>query len=209
MKKTVFLISLLFLACLVKPASSKGFVEYGIASWYGSKWHGKRTASGEIYNMYAYTAAHRTLPFNTYVLVTNLSNGKSVVVRINDRGPFKRGRIIDLSYAAAKKIGIISSGTAKVRLEIYKLPDGMKDIPIPMYYSVQVGAFQSLANARVWKGKIRGLVWWRIGLPLFIRKEGDLYKVLVGRFKREDEARKWERFFLKRKINAFIVATYK
>ena len=94
----------------------------GIASWYGSEFHGRRTASGEIYNMYDYTAAHKTLPLGTYVKVINLENGKSVIVRINDRGPFKKGRIIDLSYAAAKKIGIIEKGTARVRLEIISKP---------------------------------------------------------------------------------------
>ena len=94
----------------------------GIASWYGPGFHGRRTASGEIYNMYAYTAAHKTLPLGTYVRVINLENGKSVVVRINDRGPFKKGRIIDLSYAAAKKIGMIEKGTARVRLEILSKP---------------------------------------------------------------------------------------
>jgi len=199
----------IFLFFFVTPVLSKGFVEYGIASWYGSEWHGKRTASGEIYDMYDYTAAHRTLPFDTQVTVTNLSNGKKVVVRINDRGPFKKGRIIDLSYAAARKIGLLSSGTARVKIELYKLPSGMEKLPEPEYYSVQVGAFQSLKNARVWKGKIRGLIWWNITLPLFIREEGELYKVLVGRFKTEDEAKKWENFFSRRKVSAFVVAIYK
>ena len=90
----------------------------GIASYYGREFHGKRTASGEIYNMRKYTAAHRTLPFGSIVRVTNLSNGRSVKVRINDRGPFVKGRIIDLSYGAARKLGIIESGTAKVRIDV-------------------------------------------------------------------------------------------
>lgn len=190
-------------------AYSKNFVQYGLASWYGSEWHGRRTASGEIYNMHAYTAAHRTLPFGVEVLVTNLSNGKKVVVRINDRGPFKEGRIIDLSYAAAKRIDILTSGVTKVKLELYNLPSGMDAIPNPEYYAVQVGAFRDLGNARVWKGKIRGLMWWRIDVPLFIRREGDLYKVLVGRFKEEGDAEKWKKFFTKRKVSAFVVAIYK
>ncbi len=95
-------------------------VQYGYASYYGPKFHGRRTASGEIFNMYAYTAAHRYLPFGTIVRVTNLENGKSVIVRINDRGPFKAGRIIDLSYAAAKKIGMIKKGVVKVKIEVLK-----------------------------------------------------------------------------------------
>lgn len=90
----------------------------GVASYYGSDFHGKKTASGEQFDMYDLTAAHRTLPFNTLVKVTNLENNKSVVVRINDRGPFKKGRIVDLSLGAAKKINLIETGTAEVKLEI-------------------------------------------------------------------------------------------
>lgn len=90
----------------------------GTASYYGRKFNGKKTANGERFNMYALTAAHKTLPFNTKVKVLNLENNKSVVVRINDRGPYKKGRIIDLSFAAAKKIDMIKSGTARVHLTI-------------------------------------------------------------------------------------------
>jgi len=93
-----------------------GYTQVGIASWYGPNFHGKKTATGEIYNMYDYTAAHKTLPLNTYVKVINLENGKSIVVRINDRGPFVKNRILDLSYAAAKKLGIVKKGTAKVKI---------------------------------------------------------------------------------------------
>lgn len=95
---------------------SQGFTEIGMASWYGKKFHGKRTSSGEPYNMYAMTAAHRSLPIPTYVKVTNLRNKKSVIVKVNDRGPFKDDRIIDLSYAAAHKIGVYQNGTAKVHI---------------------------------------------------------------------------------------------
>lgn len=92
----------------------------GLASWYGPGFHGRRTASGEVFDMYDYTAAHSFLPFNTKVRVTNLSNHRSVVVRINDRGPHTKHRIIDLSYQAAKKIGLLEMGTARVRIEIVK-----------------------------------------------------------------------------------------
>jgi len=92
--------------------------EYGIASWYGRKFHGRSTASGERFDMYEYTAAHRTLPFGTYVRVTNLRNGRHAVVRINDRGPFVRGRKIDLSYVAAKDIGMLETGLEEVRIEV-------------------------------------------------------------------------------------------
>ena len=90
----------------------------GVASYYSSDFHGKKTANGERFDMHDLTAAHRTLPFNTLVKVTNLENNKSVVVRINDRGPFKKGRIVDLSLGAAKKINLIETGTAEVKLEI-------------------------------------------------------------------------------------------
>lgn len=96
----------------------KGFSETGVASWYGKKFHGRKTASGERYNQNKMTAAHKTLPFGTNVRVKNIENGKSVVVRINDRGPFKKGRIIDVSRAAAKKLGMINSGTAKVNIKV-------------------------------------------------------------------------------------------
>lgn len=96
--------------------SSSGFVERGIASWYGTKFHGKRTSSGEPYNMYTMTAAHKTLPIPCYVEVTNLRSGQKIVVRVNDRGPFHDGRIIDLSYVAALKLGITKTGTGDVEI---------------------------------------------------------------------------------------------
>ncbi len=101
-----------------KPAGKKTLI--GIASYYGPGFHGKKTANGERFNMYELTAAHKTLPFNTRVRVTNLNNKKSVIVRINDRGPYKKGRIIDLSKGAAKKIDLLQTGTAKVKVEILK-----------------------------------------------------------------------------------------
>jgi rare lipoprotein A len=97
-------------------ASARGHVEKGLASWYGKKFHGRRTSSGERYNMYAMTAAHKSLPLPTYAEVTNLDNGRSVVVKVNDRGPFHRGRVIDLSYAAARKLGVVRRGTAMVEV---------------------------------------------------------------------------------------------
>ncbi len=100
----------------VMESVQQGYTQEGIASWYGPNFHGKRTADGEIYNMYAHTAAHKTLPFNTIVKVINLNNGRSTVVRINDRGPFVKNRIIDLSYAAARDIGMIGTGTAPVKI---------------------------------------------------------------------------------------------
>ena len=106
------------LAFLAPPA----YYQVGIASWYGPGFHGKATASGEPYDMYAFTAAHKTLPFGTVVRVVDLDTGRSVVVRINDRGPFVPGRIIDLSYAAAEALGILDRGTARVGLVVLRRP---------------------------------------------------------------------------------------
>lgn len=96
--------------------SSEGYVKEGTASWYGRKFHGRKTSNGETYNMYGKTAAHKTLPMNTYVLVKNLENDREMVLRINDRGPFVKGRIIDLSLRAAQELGVVKNGTAKVKL---------------------------------------------------------------------------------------------
>ncbi len=110
------------LACAGAPARRGGWVQEGLASWYGPRFQGKRTASGERFDMHKLTAAHRTLPFGTRVRVTHLRTGRSVVVRINDRGPWKRGRIIDLSYAAARAIGLLRDGVAPVRIEVVQWP---------------------------------------------------------------------------------------
>jgi rare lipoprotein A len=138
--------------------SSDSFVQRGIASWYGTKFHGRLTSSGEVYNMHAMTAAHKTLPIPVYVNVKNLDNGRSMVVRVNDRGPFVTGRIIDLSYAAAKKLGVDGPGTANVEISTVgprqALPTSVvRSIPlskdlqpdIPLF--VQMGSFSSHINA--------------------------------------------------------------
>lgn len=114
---------LLALLIIISLVHYSRYDQVGIASWYGPGFHGKRTASGEIYDMYAMTAAHKTLPFGTIVKVVDLDTGRWVVVRINDRGPFVPGRIIDLSYAAAQKLGILEKGIARVGLKILKWPD--------------------------------------------------------------------------------------
>jgi rare lipoprotein A len=121
-----------------------GGVQTGVASWYGEEFHGRRTSNREVYDMNDLTAAHNTLPFGSMVMVTNLDNGKSVVVRINDRGPFVKNRVIDLSYAAARAIDMIGTGTAPVRIEV------MSDVSPPMAtlrFYVQLGSFIQLQNA--------------------------------------------------------------
>ena len=120
-------------------APTPGTVEHGIASWYGYPYHGRRSASGEIYDMEKLTAAHRTLPFGCWVEVTNLSNGRQVRVRITDRGPFVEGRIIDLSFAAAQELDMVNQGVARVSVEIIEY--------VTEVYHVQVGAFGLETNA--------------------------------------------------------------
>jgi rare lipoprotein A len=132
--------------------SADGFVERGVASWYGPTFHGESTSIGESYDMYGMTAAHKTLPLPAYARVTNLSNGKSVVVRINDRGPFAKNRIIDLSYTAAAKLDMLRDGTALVEVRTLR-PGGddnlrRSDETPPQTLYVQAGAFADEANAK-------------------------------------------------------------
>lgn len=137
-------------------ASADGYRERGVASWYGSKFHGRNTSSGEVYDMYQASAAHRSLPLPSYARVTNLANGRSLIVRINDRGPFVDNRLIDLSYGAANELDMIDAGTAFVEVQVVT-PDDWQAVPaaeidvetrdIPGSLYVQVGAFSELANA--------------------------------------------------------------
>lgn len=129
--------------------SAEGYSEEGLASWYGKDFHGKQTASGERYDMYAMTAAHKVLPFGTKVKVTSLENGNSVVVRINDRGPFVGNRIIDLSQSGAEQLDMVGPGTARVRIETVGSVAGLEDGVLKGKFYVQVGAFSKEANATV------------------------------------------------------------
>jgi rare lipoprotein A len=156
----------------------------GIASWYGHPYHGRHTSSGEVYNMHELTAAHRTLPFQTRVKVVNLENGREVIVRINDRGPFVEGRIIDLSFAAAQAIGMPS--TALVRLEVLgsALPGG----PGPQgYFGVQIGSFRDRRNAEMLaksvERKFNPVSMQRVEQP-----NGVFYRLIVGREPTEFDA---------------------
>ncbi|MGB9721023.1 MAG: septal ring lytic transglycosylase RlpA family protein [bacterium] len=112
----LFLIS----CCCITGGAQTHIIDYGLASYYGDEFHGKKTASGEIYNKWDYTCAHKTLNFGTRLKVTNIENKKSVIVRVNDRGPFAKNRIIDLSYAAAKEIDLITKGVIRVKIEVIK-----------------------------------------------------------------------------------------
>lgn len=128
-------------------STAEGYLERGVASWYGPGFHEARTSNGEPYDMYAMTAAHKTLPLPSYVQVTNLSNGRTVTLRVNDRGPFKDGRIIDLSYTAASKLGVLKAGTAFVEVRALIPGDTESEAPPPSALFVQAGAFSSRANA--------------------------------------------------------------
>ena len=197
------------------PLTTPGrFKERGIASWYGKKFHGKRTASGEIYDMYGMTAAHPTLPVPSYARVTNLSNKKSVVVRVNDRGPFLRERIIDLSYVAAYKLGIVDNGSAEVVVEVESLVADNNILPIEITDSVvitplkptppmsvlsepaaianvylQLGAFRSQQSAESFLGRMN--IEFEGGgkrVELY-QKDDDMVRVHIGPYSTQDEAR--------------------
>jgi rare lipoprotein A len=148
----------------------------GIASWYGKEFNGKPTASGMTYDMYDLTAAHRTLPFGTMVEVRNLNNAERVVVEINDRGPFVKGRIIDLSYEAARKLGIVEDGTAPVDLRLLLLGDVDKK---RLKYRVQVGSFADWTNARELQNRLRRQ-YPDVVIQPWVGPQGRFYRVRVG-----------------------------
>jgi rare lipoprotein A len=164
-------------------SAMRAYTEQGNASWYGIPFDGRRASNGEIYDMHKLTAAHRTLPFDTVVRVTNLSNGKSTVVRITDRGPFVDNRIIDLSMAAAQEIDSIGPGVVPVRLEI--LSPGID--PTSGFFTVQVGAFRDRGNAERLRERLNAAY-----SPIFIQPydspDGLFYRVRVGKVPGEDAA---------------------
>lgn len=145
------LLFLSFSACVRTKYFPEGNIHTGLASWYGEDFHGKLTSNMEIYNMNDMTAAHKTLPFGTRVIVTNLNNNKSVTVRINDRGPFVEGRDIDLSYAAAKVLGMIGPGVVPVTIEVLK---NLSPRQSSLKYSIQIGSFSKKTNAVDLKKKL-------------------------------------------------------
>lgn len=164
------------------PPVPGGWTENGLASWYGVPFNGNRAADGEIYNMYKMVAAHRTLPFNSLVRVTDLQNGRQVVVRIIDRGPFVAHRIIDLSFAAARALNMVGVGVAPVRLELLSPVN-----PANGDFSVQVGAFAVLAHAQQLRSRL-GTRWGPIFIQQYDSPGGLLYRVRVGQVQGEQAA---------------------
>jgi len=199
-----------------------GFSQRGTASWYGKQFHGKKTASGEIYNMYSMTAAHKTLPLGTYVRVQNLSNKRRLVVRINDRGPFVRGRIIDLSYTAAKKLGIVGPGTAPAKITalgtVAQTGSGSPErsdrtnrsyIPVDYYrgnFTFQIGAFRNRENAENQKLEL-AKKYRNAHIKIYNSGGGIYYRVRVGRFSNLKQAQEYEKILVRAGYkNAIIVA---
>ncbi len=177
-----------------------GVHEEGLASWYGVPYHGRRAANGEVYDMHKMTAAHRTLPFDAIVRVTNMNNGRTAEVRINDRGPFVDGRVIDLSFAAAEAIDMVGAGIAPVRLELLK-----GSHPLASAFTVQIGAFAQRENAVRYTRELEERYH-----PVYLHPEdterGRLYRVRVGRVGSEAEARELaERLHREENVTPFIV----
>jgi rare lipoprotein A len=163
---------------------SAGYVERGVASWYGTDFHGKKTSSGEPYDMRTMTAAHKTLPLPTTARVTNLANGRSIVVRVNDRGPFRKDRLIDLSWAAARDLDMLGPGTAFVEVEA--LPDtdaaaaAAAPRPAPGRIFVQVGAYADARNAEAMKQRLATQGLHNVVIRYDARRAPALYHVRVG-----------------------------
>lgn len=194
--------------------SAVGYAEKGIASWYGKKFHGKKTSNGEIYNMYSMTAAHKTLPMNTSLLVTNIKNGKQIVVRVNDRGPFVQGRIVDLSYHAANEIGMTHAGVAQVHIQAISKEKitvdkygraNYPDIKQGNFY-VQIGAFFNKNNALRLEKRFKN-----VGHKTTIQKhngdKGLIYRVHIFAGYTMSKAKLFEKAILENGyVGAFIIA---
>jgi rare lipoprotein A len=196
---------------------AKSFSQRGKASWYGTQFHGKRTANGEIYNMYAMTAAHKTLPFDTVVGVRNLKNNRVIKVRINDRGPFVRGRIIDLSYTAAKKLGMVGPGTANVAIvalsrSIQSDMSKSNTVSHPaadLYegnFTVQIGAFGEMKNAeRIRKELAR--TYQHVYITSYFNGRNTFYRVKVGKYTNLAQANRFESIMIQNGYrDAFAIA---
>ena len=202
MNNRIFLLLLIlpvFFSCAKKAVDSglppsggyieEGYTQIGIASWYGIDEHNKRAANGERFSKYAYTAAHKSLPMGTVVRVTNLENGRDVLVKINDRGPFVRGRIIDLSYAAAQSVGMVKEGTVKVKVEVVSTPSTRDGSIFDALYTIQVGSFSTRDNASDLKRRLDSK-YEDVRIETVQLSGESYYRVRVGRFADRKDAEK-------------------
>jgi rare lipoprotein A len=166
---------------LAAPAPDQIYRETGLASWYGKEFHGRKTASGEVFDMYALTAAHRTLPVGTVIRVTNLDNFKSVKVTINDRGPFVKNWVLDLSYGAAKELGFVEQGVARVKIET------LEAVSVSACYTVQAATFTEVENARM----LRERLWQKFDHVFIVPLDTNIahvYQVRIGSYSSEERA---------------------
>lgn len=165
----------------------QGFTQTGHASWYGKKFHGHLTSNGEVYDMYSMSAAHKTLPIPSYVKVTNTANGKTVIVRVNDRGPFHQGRIIDLSYAAAYKVGVYQNGTAPVKIEYISVPKTQVDAAYSKEkYLIQVAAVSDAKKA----GTLAVKLGQSYSTDYSVEKQNGINRVIIGPWNNQSDATK-------------------
>ncbi|HNW27726.1 MAG TPA: septal ring lytic transglycosylase RlpA family protein [Spirochaetota bacterium] len=201
------------------------YYQTGLASWYGREFNGKKTASGERFDMNGLTAAHKSLPFGTVLKVKNFDNGKTVTVRVNDRGPYRGKRIIDLSYGAAKKLGMIKDGQTQVGIQIVKKGGDAEENDRDMNsgkngdieavsdetgsdtpsdsgsYAVQAGAFYSRHNAEQLKSRIEGLT----GKPVVIVNDGDMFKVRIEGLESKHEVNRLKKSLSNEDIPSYMI----
>jgi len=181
--------------------SAQGFSEEGVASWYGKKFHGQRTSSGEVYDMYAMTAAHKTLPIPVFVEVNNLDNGRKAIVKVNDRGPFHEGRVIDLSYAAATRLGVAATGTANVSIRVVDkdgnflsdesiIDDTEKPSVISDKLFIQVAAFSDEKNAIDFLRKLHDEGFRDVRMYIESKAKNPVYRVKIGPLPSQSVAQK-------------------
>jgi rare lipoprotein A len=179
----------------------------GVASWYGPGFHGKLTASGKIYDQHDLTAAHQTLPLGTRVMVVNVKNGRSTEVTITDRGPFAKGRILDLSYAAAQTLGMIGSGTVPVRIEVIDGPVKIEKIRDRLDYTLQIGSFADMENAARLKDQLgKGFAQpSEVTIVPFRRNESTYYRVQAGIFSSRSDAETQAKQFVSQGLPVVIM----
>ncbi len=209
------LLAILFASCAIAPIKAKdygiGYHQVGMASWYGPGFHGRKTSSGEVFDMHGFTAAHRTMPFGTTLKVKNRENGRWVQVKVNDRGPFVRGRILDLSYGAARALEMIGTGTAMVEIQVV----GRKEDDVRFLnhekgkkgYTVQVGVFIQQENAIKLKEKLERR-YQSVYIIIIVAEASArrYYHVRVGRLRTEEQADQLaSRLSAREKLETYVV----